>query len=76
MTWVLIWAVLVIAGVAFLAVLGRRLWRQAKALTREMSAAADRLGEVSGTLRDLTVVYVPAEDEGGALPLRPPHREP
>ena len=72
MTWVLIWLVLVVAGVAFLAVLGRRLWRQAKALTREMSAAADRLGEVAGTLSDLSVVD--GRDEPGTLPLRPPHQ--
>lgn len=74
--WVLIWTVLVVAAVAVLAVLGRRLWRQAKALTREMSAAADRLGEVSSTLRDLSVVDGPPRDDSGAVPFRPPHRQP
>jgi hypothetical protein len=53
MIWVLIWAVLVIGALAVLFLLGRRLWRQTKALSRELSVAADRFAEVSDRLAEL-----------------------
>ena len=45
--WLLLWTLLVAgaAGVFFL--LGRRLWRSAKALTAELGAAADRFAVVA-----------------------------
>ena len=54
MLWVLVWVVLVVvaAGVFFL--LGRDLWRKARALVRELGVATDRLAEVTDQLADLT----------------------
>jgi hypothetical protein len=48
--WFLLWLVLVAAAVGLLAYLGVRLWRQAKALTSELSVASDRLGEIAAAM--------------------------
>jgi hypothetical protein len=48
--WFLIWFVLVVAAVGVLTVLGVHLYRQAKALTAELAAASDRLGEISAAI--------------------------
>jgi len=53
-TWVLVWTVLVLGAVAFLFLLGRRLWRQAKALTAELGQAGHRLTDLTDRLGDLT----------------------
>jgi len=53
MTWVLVWTVLVLGAVAVLFVLGRRLWRQSKALVSELGVATDRLAQVSDSLGGL-----------------------
>lgn len=53
MIWVLVWAVLSLGAVAVLFVLGRRLWRQGKALAAEMGVAADRLAQVTDRLAEL-----------------------
>jgi hypothetical protein len=53
MIWVLVWTVLVLGSAGVLFVLGRRLWRQTKALTSQLGAAADRLAEVTDRLADL-----------------------
>ncbi|MDQ1626058.1 MAG: hypothetical protein QOJ49_1556 [Actinomycetota bacterium] len=45
--WALLWFVLVIAAAGLFALLGIRLFRQAKALVRELSAVSDRLAQVS-----------------------------
>lgn len=39
--WVAIWCVLVVGAVVVLALVGRKLWRSAKALGRELSRASD-----------------------------------
>ena len=54
MIWFALWAVLVLgaAGVFFL--LGRDLWRKARALTRELGVATDRLAEVSDRIGELS----------------------
>jgi hypothetical protein len=51
--WFLLWTVLVLgaAGVYFL--LGRDLWRKAKALVGELTTATDRLTEIGDRLADL-----------------------
>lgn len=53
MLWFLLWTVLVLgaAGVFFL--LGRDLWRKAKALVGELTTATDRLTALSDRLGDL-----------------------
>ena len=45
--WVLLWFVLVLGAAGLFALLGVRLFRQAKALVRELSAVSDRLAQVS-----------------------------
>jgi hypothetical protein len=50
--WFLLWFILVAAAVGLFAVLGLHLYRQAKALVAELSAASDRLGEISAAIAD------------------------
>ena len=54
MLWVLVWVVLVLAAAGIFFLLGRDLWRKARALTRELGVATDRLTEVTDRLADLT----------------------
>ena len=53
MLWVLVWVVLVLAAAGVFFLLGRDLWRKARALTRELGVATDRLSEVTDRLADL-----------------------
>jgi hypothetical protein len=53
MIWVLVWTVLVLGALGVLALIGRRLWGQTKALTAELRVATDRLAEVSDRLSEL-----------------------
>jgi hypothetical protein len=48
--WILVWFILVAAAVALFAYLGVRLWRQAKALSSELSAASERLGQIAAAM--------------------------
>jgi hypothetical protein len=52
--WVLVWVVLVLAAAGVFFLLGRDLWRKARALTRELGVATDRLSEVSDRLAELS----------------------
>lgn len=52
MLWFLLWFILVAAAVGLFAYLGLRLWRQAKALTRELGTVSDRLAEISAAMTD------------------------
>ncbi|MDQ1641145.1 MAG: hypothetical protein QOJ90_496 [Actinomycetota bacterium] len=45
--WALLWFVLVLGAAGLFALLGVRLFRQAKALVRELSAVSERLAQVS-----------------------------
>lgn len=47
MLWVLVWVVLVLAAAAVFFLLGRDLWRKARALTRELGTASDRLAQIA-----------------------------
>ena len=60
--WVLVWAVLLLGAGLLLGLLGRRLWRKAKALTREMGEASERLTAVLAALNDV------ADPAGSAPP--------
>jgi hypothetical protein len=51
--WFLVWAVLVMAAVAVLALLGLRLWRATKALMAEMATTARRFEDVVSRLETL-----------------------
>jgi hypothetical protein len=53
MIWVAVWAVLVLAAATVFFLLGRDLWRKAKALTRELATATDRFAEIADRLDDL-----------------------
>jgi hypothetical protein len=48
--WFLLWVVLVVGAVAVLGYLGRRLFQQARALTREVATASDRLAALTAAL--------------------------
>ena len=50
MLWVLIWLVLALGAALVFFLIGRRLWRQLKALTAELRTASDRLAEINDRL--------------------------
>jgi hypothetical protein len=54
MIWFALWAVLVLGAAGIFFLLGRDLWRKARALTRELGAATNRLTEVSDRLGELS----------------------
>jgi len=47
MTWVLVWAVLVLGAAAVLFLLGRGLWRRTRTVTSQLGVMADRLAAVT-----------------------------
>ena len=55
MLWVLIWLVLALGAVLVFFLIGRRLWRQLKALTVELRTASDALAQVSDRLAEIDV---------------------
>lgn len=50
MVWTAAEVALAVIGLTVLAVLGVRLWRQVRVLTREVGAAAERLGAATAAL--------------------------
>jgi hypothetical protein len=52
--WVALWVLLLVAAVAVFAFLGLRLFRQVKAVTRELGAASERLSGISAQLADIS----------------------
>jgi hypothetical protein len=54
MSWVLLWIVLLLAAVLVLGLLGRTVWRKAKALTAEVTVASERLAAVADSLAELS----------------------
>ncbi|MDQ1599434.1 MAG: hypothetical protein QOD68_908 [Actinomycetota bacterium] len=61
MLWVLVWLVLALAAAGVFFLLGRDLWRKARALTRELGVATDRLTEVTDRLAELSEPRRPGE---------------
>jgi hypothetical protein len=59
MLWVAVWVLLSLGACLTFFLLGRRLWRQLKALTRELGTAADRFGEITDRLADFERHDVP-----------------
>jgi hypothetical protein len=57
--WVLVWLVLALAAAGVFFLLGRDLWRKARALTRELGVATDRLTEVTDRLAELSEPRLP-----------------
>ncbi|HEX6936032.1 MAG TPA: hypothetical protein VF227_05890 [Actinomycetes bacterium] len=76
MTWVVIWAALVLGACAVLFLLGRRLWRQIKALTAELGVASDRLGEITDRLADLEAAREAVEQDWDGVRSRGQRRRP
>ena len=52
MLWFLLWFALIAGALAVFALLGLRLWRQAKVLTSELRTASERLAQVSAAMTD------------------------
>ncbi len=67
--WVLLWAVLVGGGAAWVAVLARRTWRSARALAEEVGRAGDLVAELEARADDLRV-----DVEGPTAVTQDPHR--
>lgn len=61
--WLLLWTVLVAGAVTVHFLLGRKLWRQIKALTRELRTASEQLGSLGDRLAELESAR---ETDGGA----------
>jgi hypothetical protein len=53
MLWVLLWTGLLLAAGLLLGLIGRDLWRKAKALTAELTRTTDRLSAVSASLSQI-----------------------
>lgn len=68
--WLLLWTVLVLGAAGVLFLLGRRLWRQGKALVHELDAAADRFSAVADRLAALDDPGAPTRE----FPPQPPNR--
>jgi len=52
--WIVLDVALAVAGLVVLGLLAFRLWRQARALGREVAAAGERLGVAAATLDGVT----------------------
>lgn len=50
--WLLLWTVLALGAGGVFFLVGRRLWRQGKALVHELEAAADRFSAVADRLAE------------------------
>ena len=61
MLWLLVWLVLALAAAGGFFLLGRDLWRKARALTRELGVATDRLTEITDRLAELSDSPLPGE---------------
>jgi hypothetical protein len=65
--WLLLWTVLVAGAVTVHFLLGRRLWRQIKALTRELRTASEALSSLGDRLAELEAAREPAERAPGGV---------
>jgi hypothetical protein len=61
MLWVGVWVLLSLGACLTFFLLGRRLWRQLKALTRELRTASDALTAVSDRLAEIERRDVPED---------------
>jgi hypothetical protein len=52
--WALLWVVLLLGAGLVLGLLGRMLWRKAKALTREVGEATERLTAILAALNEVS----------------------
>jgi hypothetical protein len=74
--WVLVWVLLVLGAALLLFLLGRRLWRQAKALTVELGTATERLAELTDRLEALETSSMATIDQVDGVRSQGPRRQP
>lgn len=76
MLWVLVWVLLVLGAALVFFLLGRRLWRQIKALTAELSTATDRLTVLTDRLAELETAPVAGAERADGVRSQGPRRRP
>ena len=76
MRWVLLWAVLLLGAALVFFLLGRRLWRQAKALTVELGTATDRLTALTDRLAELQTSPISGDELADGVRSQGPRRQP
>lgn len=76
MLWVLVWVLLVLGAALLFFLLGRRLWRQAKALTGELGTATERLTELTDRLEALESAPVDRPGRPDGVRSQGPRRRP
>jgi len=74
--WVLVWVLLVLGAALLLFLLGRRLWRQAQALTAELGTATDRLTALTDRLGELETAPVAGVEHPDGVRSQGPRRRP
>jgi hypothetical protein len=74
--WVLLWAVLLLGAALVFFLLGRRLWRQAKALTVELGTATDRLTALTDRLAELQTSPISGDELADGVRSQGPRRQP
>ena len=76
MLWVLVWVLLVLGAALVFFLLGRRLWRQGKALTAELGTATDRLAALTDRLAELDSAPVAGHGQPDGVRSQGPRRRP
>ena len=75
MLWVLVWVLLVLGAALLFFLVGRRLWRQAKALTGELGTATERLTELTDRLEALESSPISGADQVDGVRSAGPRRQ-
>ena len=76
MLWVLLWVLLVLAAALVFFLIGRRLWRQMRALTAELGLATDRLTELTDRLAAIETAPVAGTEPADGVRSQGPRRRP
>jgi hypothetical protein len=74
--WVLVWVLLVLGAALLFFLLGRRLWRQARALSAELGTATERLTELTDRLEALESAPVDLPGRPDGVRSQGPRRRP
>jgi hypothetical protein len=74
--WVLVWVLLVLGAALLFFLLGRRLWRQARALSAELGTATERLTELTDRLEALDGAPVARPERPDGVRSQGPRRRP
>ena len=76
MLWVLVWVLLVLGAALVFFLLGRRLWRQVKALSAELSTATERLTVLTDRLAELDTAPAARAEPADGVRSQGPRRRP